>query len=80
MCDDGDDMGRGLGGPLGAVIVSVARLSLPLMASMVDRSVGVDGVGGAHSRGPPGAVVMSIAQRPPLSPLDGLDLADRLRP
>ena len=65
-------------GPLGTVIVSVAPL--PLMASMVDRSVGVDGGGSAHSRGPPGAVVMSIAQRPSLSPFDSLNLADRSRP
>ena len=66
-------------GQPGAVIVSVTPLSLPLMASMVDRSEGVDGGGGVHSQGHPGAVVMSIAQRPSLSPLDGLDLADRSR-
>ena len=35
--------------PLGAVIVSVVPLSLPLMALMVDRSEGVDGGGGVHS-------------------------------
>ena len=66
-------------GPLGAVIVSVAPLSPPLMALMVDRLVGVDGGGGVRSQGPPGTVVMSITQHPSLSPLDSLNLADRLR-
>ena len=66
-------------GPLGTVIVSVAPLSLPLMALMVDRSEGVDRGGGVHSRGHPGAVVMIIMQRLSLSPLDSLDLADRSR-
>ena len=69
----------GLMGPLGAVIVSIVPLSLPLMALMVDRSEGVDGGGGVHSRRHPGTVVMRIMQCPSLSPLDGLDLAERSR-